>query len=79
MCFQQSQPLASEAALEEKLHQAQRDNAGKPIEKPPRWGGLRVIPRSIEFLTFRENRLHLREYYTRSGQQSDWEKQLLQP
>lgn len=79
LCFQQSQPLASENDLQMKLHETQMEMAGKPIDKPDRWGGLRVVPLSIEFFTFHDNRLHLREYYIRTDQYSDWKKQLLQP
>jgi len=78
LCFQQSQPLSGEDELAKKLRQAKEETAGQPIEKPERWGGVQVIPRTIEFLTFRDNRLHLRELYTRTEDRR-WEKQLLQP
>lgn len=58
---------------------AQTETTGGPVEKPARWGGYRVIPISIEFLTFRENRMHLREYYYRKDKLTVWKKTLLQP
>jgi len=79
LCFQQSQPLAAVEELEQKLQQAKAVYAGQPVSKPARWGGVCVVPQAIEFLTFRDNRLHLRELYTRPEQTGDWEKQLLQP
>ncbi|MDE9519319.1 pyridoxal 5'-phosphate synthase [Xenorhabdus bovienii] len=79
LCFKQSQPLDSENDLHANYSHAQADTAGWPIEKPARWGGYRVIPTSIEFLTFRENRMHLREYFRRNDPLSGWEKTLLQP
>lgn len=79
VCFQQSQPLATEAELEVRLQQARQQYEGQPVPRPAQWGGLRVMPQSLEFLTFRDNRLHLREYFSRATPQSDWEKRLLQP
>ncbi|CCG88058.1 pyridoxamine 5'-phosphate oxidase [Erwinia piriflorinigrans] len=77
LCFQQSQPLVSESAMLGKFQQAQAEAQGQPIKKPPRWGGMLVVPQSIEFLTFRDNRLHLRELYDQRDQ--TWHRQLLQP
>ncbi|MGG6135888.1 pyridoxine/pyridoxamine 5'-phosphate oxidase [Pantoea allii] len=79
LCFKQSQPLDSEDELYDMYRRAQAETADGPVEKPARWGGYKVIPVSIEFLTFRENRMHLREYYYRKDKITDWEKTLLQP
>lgn len=74
--FAQSQPLATEAELEERIREYAA-TAPDVIAKPDNWGGYRVKPISIEFLTFKASRLHLRELYQmREGQ---WSKGLLQP
>ena len=49
-------------------------------EKPPRpahWGGYRVVPARIEFWQGRENRLHDRLLYSRSG--AAWKIERLAP
>ncbi|WP_442953147.1 pyridoxine 5'-phosphate oxidase C-terminal domain-containing protein [Pectobacterium sp. A5351] len=61
----------------ERFRQTQAETKGYLVNKPERWGGIRVTPLSIEFLTFRENRLHLRELYSRL--EGNWSYKLLQP
>ena len=39
----------------------------KPVQKPPHWGGFRLIPDIIEFWNDGEFRLHDRILYTRKG------------
>jgi pyridoxamine 5'-phosphate oxidase len=75
--FEQSQILANEEQLNSRLAQATSEFAEQEIPKPEHWGGYCVKPVSIEFLTFRESRLHLRELYERKG--DSWIKHLLQP
>lgn len=79
LCFKQSQPVDSEDELGAMYRRAQAETTEGSVEKPACWGGYRVIPVSIEFLTFRENRLHLREHYSRRDKLTDWKKRLLQP
>ncbi|KZN45438.1 pyridoxine/pyridoxamine 5'-phosphate oxidase [Pseudoalteromonas luteoviolacea] len=75
--FEQSAPLESESLLETRLQKASIKLDGQPVPKPDNWGGYVIKPVSIEFLTFRESRLHLRELYERTD--GYWSKQLLQP
>lgn len=75
--FKQSAPLASEHLLISQLQNKRKEYAEKSIDKPKNWGGYVVKPVSIEFLTFKESRLHLREFYQYTGNR--WVKQLLQP
>jgi pyridoxamine 5'-phosphate oxidase len=75
--FNQSEPLLAEDHLAIRLQDASVKLAGQPIPKPTNWGGYCIHPISIEFLTFRESRLHLRELYEHKG--NGWVKQLLQP
>ncbi|WP_046269959.1 pyridoxamine 5'-phosphate oxidase [Pseudomonas syringae] len=74
---QQSQPLSSEQEMLEKFQNMKKVIGDNPIHKPENWGAFIVRPVTIEFLTFRESRLHLRECYTETPQ--GWEKKLLQP
>ena len=75
--FEQSQPMASEIELTARLKEASARLAGQQVPRPENWGGYCIKPVSIEFLTFRESRLHLRELF--ENKDSGWIKQLLQP
>lgn len=75
--FKQSYPLRTESDLEDKFNRAENEFSSKTIPKPDNWGGYILRPATIEFLTFRESRLHLRELYRYND--SQWAKTLLQP
>jgi pyridoxamine 5'-phosphate oxidase len=75
--FEQSQPLANEEELQTRVARISKQYINSEIPKPNTWGGYLIKPQSIEFLTFRESRLHLRELYTLS--ENGWNKNLLQP
>lgn len=50
----------------EKRHQYYKSRFdNKPVQKPPQWGGFRLIPDIIEFWSEGEFRLHDRIVYTR--------------
>ena len=55
----------------------QKDQFGDNPPRPPQWGGYRVIPSRIEFWQGRENRLHDRLLYSRSG--GGWKIERLAP
>lgn len=58
---QQSQPVASRAALLARLAAVTERFAGDDVVPvPPHWGGYRIAPESVEFWQGRENRLHNR-------------------
>jgi pyridoxamine 5'-phosphate oxidase len=48
-----------------------------PVPVPEHWGGLRVVPETVEFWQGRANRMHDRLRYRRSG--SDWTVERLAP
>lgn len=73
----QSQPLLSEQDLYRQFEELKKNMEDKQIPKPENWGGFIVKPISIEFLTFKESRLHVRELYTVVG--DEWQRNLLQP
>lgn len=54
-----------------------RHPEGVPIERPSHWGGVRVVPRELEFWQGRPNRLHDRLRYRRSG--GEWALERLAP
>jgi pyridoxamine 5'-phosphate oxidase len=74
---QQSASLEEPAALEAAYRAAHERFAGKPVPRPPHWGGYCVVPRRIEFLTFSATRLHERLLFRRVP--GGWRRSRLQP
>jgi pyridoxamine 5'-phosphate oxidase len=68
----QSEPIGSREELEAAV-------AAQPDEppRPTRWGGYLLVPCSYEFWRHRDDRLHERRLFTRSG--DGWRALLLQP
>jgi pyridoxamine 5'-phosphate oxidase len=75
----QSQVLPDRAAVDAGLAAVtERFGAEGPVPPPPHWGGLRVIPETVEFWQGRSNRLHDRlRYRRRTG--SGWVLERLAP
>jgi pyridoxamine 5'-phosphate oxidase len=72
----QSRPIAR-AALEARYAELERQHAGKPVPRPPFWGGFRIVPDRIELWSNRDNRLHERTVYVREG--GSWRQDVLAP
>ena len=72
----QSEPIESRDALEGRFAELDAAQPGH-IPRPPHWGGYRLLPDSYEFWEHRENRLHDRVRYRRSGE--SWEIERLSP
>jgi pyridoxamine 5'-phosphate oxidase len=74
---EQSRPVEDRSILEERVRVLEAEYEGREIPRPPFWGGYRIEPETIEFWQGRENRLHDRIVYHRSGR--GWKIVRLQP
>ena len=75
---QQSRPLESRATL---MSEVERLSAaiGADPERPPFWGGFRIIPLEMEFWSDGKSRLHDRHRWTRVTSDHSWEITRLNP
>jgi len=75
----QSTPITSRAALEQKVADTEARFADAPeVARPERWGGFRIVPDRVEFWQGRTSRLHDRLIFHREGE-SGWRVERLQP
>ena len=73
----QSEPVATREELEARVAEVEARFADVEVPRPDDWGGFRVVPDEIEFWQHRDDRLHDRFVYSRSG--DGWEVVRLQP
>lgn len=59
----QDQTIESREELETAYRNYEQEFEGKPVPKPPYWGGYRLLPVRFEFWQGRQNRLHDRLRY----------------
>ena len=62
----QSEIIESRAVLEQRKTEVEQEYQGKLIDRPPYWGGYRLVPDRIEFWKGRIGRLHDRIVYSRA-------------
>lgn len=75
---EQSSVIGSRAELDRRYAELEaRYPEGEQVPVPPEWGGLRVVPESVEFWQGHENRLHDRLRYVRDG--DEWRVERLCP
>ncbi len=74
----QSQPLESRAALLAKVAKITASKGVNP-DRPPFWGGYRVVPLEIEFWADGAYRLHDRFRWQRTELQDEWIVERLNP
>ena len=75
---QQSQPLASRAALLAKVAKVTAKHGTNPA-RPAFWGGYRINPTEIEFWADGAFRLHDRFRWTRKTEKDGWKIERLNP
>ncbi len=73
----QSRTLPDRAEFEIRIAEFERQFDGKPVPRPPHWGGYVVLPDTIEFWYGARFRLHERVRYERAG--NVWSKRQIYP
>lgn len=75
----QSSPLADRTVLDALVTEVEERLGDDEIERPPHWGGYRVVPVEIEFWQGQVGRLHDRFRYSRDGAEGEWRVERLAP
>lgn len=73
----QSQVIADRGELERRVEAARAEVGDAPADRPDTWGGYRIEPVVLEFWQGRENRLHDRLRFVRTG--DAWRRERLAP
>jgi pyridoxamine 5'-phosphate oxidase len=75
----QSRVISGRGDLDERFRQMESTYEGRPIPRPPHWGGVRLIPILFEFWQGRSDRLHDRFTYRLRADAKDWVIERLAP
>jgi len=73
----QSRVLAARAELTARFARAAARFDGRPVPRPPHWGGYRLRSQTVEFWQGRPSRLHDRLRYTLAA--GRWRRERLAP
>lgn len=79
LTFNQSQKMMSIDEMTEQYHHAEQQHLNQQLLRPKHWSGFNLLPVYIEFLAFKESRLHIRTAYRHHANIQRWEKFFLQP
>ena len=74
----QSRPLKSRASLLAEVAKVTASKGTNP-DRPPFWGGYRIVPLEIEFWADGDFRLHDRFVWRRAGETDPWVIERLNP
>lgn len=74
----QSEPVSSREAIMAAVETAERQHGANP-DRPPFWGGFRLLPVEMEFWSDGAHRLHDRFRWRRQGPGSEWTVERLYP
>jgi pyridoxamine 5'-phosphate oxidase len=75
---EQSRALDARTTFEARFKEMKTRFEGRPVPRPPRWSGYRVVPERIELWNDRAHRLHERRLFTRTDD-GGWLEGLLYP
>ena len=73
----QSTVIPDRDTLMARLREAEERFAGRDVERPPYWGGFRIVPSVVEFWQGRADRLHDRERWSLGD--ASWAVERLSP
>jgi pyridoxamine 5'-phosphate oxidase len=73
----QSQLLDHQNSLSQQLEKYRQHYDGQCVPKPLAWGGYLIKPKHFEFLTFRDDRMHIRNVFVE--EKGIWVESYLQP
>jgi pyridoxamine 5'-phosphate oxidase len=73
----QSSMLSNRDEIDERVSELDRQHAGGAVPRPEHWGGYRLTPETYEFWQHRDDRMHDRLRYRRSG--DGWTIERLSP
>ena len=75
---EQSSVIASRKDLEKRIVEINAKFEGKPVTRPPYWGGYELVVTEVEFWQGRNSRLHDRIHYSNKNEQG-WKIERLSP